>query len=355
MKIGSVIGSVTTPQKEKTSFFGRRKPSVSSSPPPIPAHARNPNSSPPPQTPPRRKNALILASTVISPDNNIINDSNASITALTARLNQVRDDKAKVAARRVGVQHAINAVYSQLETLALKEHETLINNELIRAQQVAKIKLTKRIHKRLEALLNINVINDAFFIWHSGDCCTINNLRLGKRDETKNNPALKSLAREDSAIAWPEINAALGTAAQLLDTIVRSKYNEIIFSTYKILPLGAFSKVIRLKHDDKPATVFNLFYDGSYSIFSGSGQKNFNSALKGLLWCLHDASEYITQHDKTMAMPYSITIDRKTGVLTIGGLDYNLGVEVDNWTKAMKYFLTNLKWLVAYQARNGGC
>lgn len=50
----------------------------------------------------------------------------------------------------------------------------------------------------MKKLMQMNAINDAFFIWYSGPFATINNFRLG------NLPA--------KPVEWTEINAALGQA-----------------------------------------------------------------------------------------------------------------------------------------------
>ena len=55
-----------------------------------------------------------------------------------------------------------------------------------------------RVCSNMKKLMQMNAINDAFFIWYSGPFATINNFRLG------NLPA--------KPVEWTEINAALGQA-----------------------------------------------------------------------------------------------------------------------------------------------
>jgi beclin 1 len=200
--------------------------------------------------------------------------------------------------------------------------------------------------------MTLNATNDAFFIWHSSKFATINGFRLGRLPSVQ--------------VDWLEINAALGHAALLLTTISRNPRVDLRFTTYKILPAGSFTKIAKLDGNNIVAT-YPLYTDGSYALF---GKRNFNSALKGLLHCLADGSQYVAAQNRTMQFPYPIeragdSNNKSTtssligttssigggGTMTIGGLSFAVGCDEEIWTRAMKYFLVDLKWLVAFCAK----
>ena len=109
--------------------------------------------------------------------------------------------------------------------------------------------------------------------------------------------------------------------------------------------MGSYSKIVTKVKGSAVPTVYNLYSDDRFSFF---GKRSFNKALQGLLRCLLDAGETIIKRDKTMEYPYPITEDTTIGELAIGGLSINYGTDAERWTRALKYLLTDLKWLVAF-------
>jgi hypothetical protein len=49
-------------------------------------------------------------------------------------------------------------------------------------------------------------------------------------------------------------------------------------------------------------------------------------------------------------MPHAIEKSPRGGELTIGGLPVSYGVDGVEWTRAMKYMLTNIKQLLIYRS-----
>ncbi|KAL8947818.1 MAG: hypothetical protein Q9222_005945 [Ikaeria aurantiellina] len=82
--------------------------------------------------------------------------------------------------------------------------------------------------QQLERLQRTNVYNDCFCISHDGHFGTINGLRLGRLPPPQN-------------VEWPEINAALGTAALLLATVAEKL--DFTFQGYRIKPMGSTSRI----------------------------------------------------------------------------------------------------------------
>ncbi|KAL9016869.1 MAG: hypothetical protein Q9180_008782, partial [Flavoplaca navasiana] len=78
-----------------------------------------------------------------------------------------------------------------------------------------------------------NVYNDCFCISHDGHCGTINGLRLGRLPPPQN-------------VDWPEINAALGSAALLLATVA-SKL-DVEFRGLRIKPMGSTSRIEKVDY-----------------------------------------------------------------------------------------------------------
>ena len=83
---------------------------------------------------------------------------------------------------------------------------------------------------------------------------------------------------------------------------------------------------------------------------------------------LKAAEQTIQRRDRTMALPHVIAplnqpgnnagasnppTTANGGELGIGGLSVSYGIaDPIEWTRAMKYLLTDVKWLVAYSAKH---
>ncbi|KAL7554451.1 hypothetical protein ACHAWF_019031 [Thalassiosira exigua] len=129
-------------------------------------------------------------------------------------------------------------------------------------------------------------------------------------------------------------------------------------------------------------TWYNLHhYDENGSVLSMGyyARRNFNAALEGLLYCVAEACLVVEKRDMALAAPYVMKVDglvagkdahgggrdgpggggggggggKDGGEATVGGLplayDPAAGVR---WTTVCKYLLTNLKWLLAYNAKH---
>lgn len=174
--------------------------------------------------------------------------------------------------------------------------------------------------RRLASLCRSNVLNDAFHIWHSGHFATINGLRLGR---------LASVP-----VDWIENNAAWGHASLLLSTLCKIVRFES--PTYMIVPMGNGSRLI--KKDG--GTLLELAGD-SGRLFSG---RRFDSAMAAFLVVVRELAEYCHKVDSTLALPYAV--DRGD---RIGGLSVRTQFNDDHvWTRALKFLLTDLKWLIAW-------
>ncbi|RLN69136.1 hypothetical protein BBJ29_000718 [Phytophthora kernoviae] len=167
----------------------------------------------------------------------------------------------------------------------------------------------------LRRLQRYNVCNDVFHIWHDGLFGTINGLRLGRLPS--------------KPVEWVEINAALGQAVLLLATIADRANFE--FSRNRLVPRGSFSRVVNM-------------YGKEYTLYSDGGmfrRRGFNQAMILFLECVEDAGRRAMKEEPSLKFPYKVERGK------IGGLPISLGND-EQWTRALKYMLTHLKWLLAW-------
>jgi beclin 1 len=170
----------------------------------------------------------------------------------------------------------------------------------------------------LRRLQRYNVCNDVFHIWHDGNFGTINGLRLGRLPS--------------KPVEWIEINAALGQAVLLLATI--AERSNLEFTRNKLIPRGSYSRVVNM-------------YGKEYYLFSDGGmfrRRGFNQAMILFLECVDDAGKRAMREEPTLKFPYKISRGK------IGDMSISLGND-EEWTKALKYMLTHLKWLLAWVAK----
>ena len=252
---------------------------------------------------------------------------------------------------------------------------------------------------QLDVLRTLDVTNDCFHIWYRGPFGTINGLRLG----TDISPASSSVgsgvggqsstghlsssdgggafdlssmvagaaasffsepnassaasgnntgsALDSFKVPWSETNAALGQVVLLLSVLQAKPNSGIVFKSHELIPMGACSKIGVRHTDGRATTEYGLFYsDESFSFF---GKRTFNTALNGLLHCLKDVINVASRRDRTITLPHEVIIPSGRGEITIGGLPIAFdGNNGESWSKAMKYLLTDLKWLVAFTTKN---
>ncbi|KAB2070102.1 hypothetical protein ES319_A08G136200v1 [Gossypium barbadense] len=182
--------------------------------------------------------------------------------------------------------------------------------------------MTEVSQAHLELLKRTNVLNDAFPIWHDGEFGTINNFRLGRLPKIP--------------VEWDEINAAWGQACLLLHTMCqyfRPKFHYRI----KIIPLGSYPRIM-----DSNNNTYELF--GPVNLFWST---RYDKAMTLFLTCLKDFAEFANAKDlennippeKCFNLPYKIENDKVENYSITQSFN-----KQENWTKALKYTLCNLKW-----------
>jgi len=121
-------------------------------------------------------------------------------------------------------------------------------------------------------------------------------------------------------------------------------------------------------------TWYNLHHyeeNGSLLSMGYYARRNFNTALEGLLHCIAEACFVVEKRNMALAAPYVMRVGglvvgkdvhgisegidggAKEGEASVGGLPLAYDpMSGEQWTMVCKYFLTNLKWLVAYAAKH---
>ncbi|KAL5970122.1 Beclin-1 [Taenia solium] len=176
-----------------------------------------------------------------------------------------------------------------------------------------------------ERLRRTNVLNAAFPIWYDGHIGVINGLHLGR------------LASKP--ITWPEINGALGQCAMLVTCL--AKKLSYTFKNYVIIPMGSQSKIAALPNGT-PLPLYNS--PGSMRIFSSA---SFDNALVMFLDCVGQLQARV-ERPPVFCLPFKILDGGRIQDRSGSAFSIKCSTATDeNWTKALKMLLMDLKYLIA--------
>lgn len=204
----------------------------------------------------------------------------------------------------------------QKELLEYQDEQQSVENQMRYAQA------------QLDKLKKTNVFNSTFHIWHKGHFGTINNFRLGR---------LPSVPVE-----WSEINAAWGQTVLLLHSLAR-KMN-LTFERYRLVPYGNHSYLESLADKSKDLPLYGT---GGFRFFWDT---KFDQAMVGFLDCLQQFKEAVEKVDKRFCLPYRMEKGKIYDTSGSGGA-FSIKIQFNSeeqWTKALKFVLTNLKWGLAW-------
>ncbi|XP_034936313.1 beclin-1-like protein isoform X2 [Chelonus insularis] len=179
---------------------------------------------------------------------------------------------------------------------------------------------------QLERLKKTNVFNATFYIWHSGHFGTINSFRLGRLPS--------------APVDWCEINAAWGQTTLLLTALAR-KMN-LTFQRFRLVPFGNHSYIEVLDQQKE----LPLYGSGGFKF---SWDTKFDAAMVAFLDCLQQFKEQVEKGDSGFCLPYKM--DRGKIEDSATGNSYSIKIQFNSeeqWTKALKFLLTNLKWGLAW-------
>jgi hypothetical protein len=305
--------------------------------------------------------------------------------ALREKLEQLRHRRRRLKEVTAQVSELQNQTLDHLDTLHREQQQSLEElGSLLQHRYSLK--------KFLEVSERWNVINDCFHIWHQGPFASINNCRLGAEapsipavwsddtethrqnvytgkhakaapsnapqpqrgwglfssssqvanDTTTTTTSSQPAPVEAPKVPWAEVNAALGHMVLLVQILARlSKVN----LPHTLHPMGASTR-ITIK-----GSLYNVYFEES-SLWGRHNLRNFHAALNGLCECILSLSK--TQTDKTIAVPHAMIYDNASLSWKIGGIPlvYGYGSSGVDFTRACKYLLTDLKWLVAYSVKH---
>ncbi|KAJ9589322.1 hypothetical protein L9F63_017481, partial [Diploptera punctata] len=182
---------------------------------------------------------------------------------------------------------------------------------------------------QLDRLEKTNVFNATFHIWHSGHFGTINNFRLGRLPS--------------APVDWSEINAAWGQTALLLTALAR-KMN-LTFQRYRLVPYGNHSYIEVLSEQRE----LPLFGSGGFRFLWDT---KFDAAMVAFLDCLQQFKEEVEKGDSGFCLTISYGERNGNEEEIEGDLQkYSVIIQFNSeeqWTKALKFLLTNLKWGLAW-------
>ncbi|CAK9141554.1 unnamed protein product [Ilex paraguariensis] len=206
-------------------------------------------------------------------------------------------------------------------------HFQLISHQEERDAILAKIEVSQA---HLELLKRTNVLNDAFPIWYDGEFGTIINFRLGRLPKIP--------------VEWDEMNAAWGQACLLLHTMAQYFLPKFQYRI-KILPMGSYPRIM-----DTSNNTYELF--GPVNLFWST---RYDKAMTLFLTCLKEFAEFANSKDKEnnippekcFKLPYKIENDRVENYSITQSCN-----KQENWTKALKYTLCNLKWALYWFVGN---
>ncbi|XP_028331568.1 beclin-1 isoform X2 [Gouania willdenowi] len=263
--------------------------------------------------------------------------------ALVKELEAVEEQRAAVAEELA--QSRVNA--QQLETEQLqyqKQYSEFKRQQLELDDELKSVDNQMRYcQTQLDRLKKTNVFNATFHIWHSGQFGTINNFRLGR---------LPSVPVE-----WNEINAAWGQTVLLLHALANKM--GLRFQRYRLVPYGNHSYLESLTDKSKELP---LYCSGGLRFF---WDNKFDHAMVAFLDCVQQFKDEVEKGGTGFCLPYRLEaflkkmklrkkMDVEKGKIEdTGGSGGSYSIKTqfnseEQWTKALKFMLTNLKWGLAW-------
>ncbi|KAG0480595.1 hypothetical protein HPP92_011453 [Vanilla planifolia] len=188
----------------------------------------------------------------------------------------------------------------------------------------------------LELLKRTNVLADAFPIWHDGEFGTINNFRLGRSLKHRLN-GMKLMPLGGKLVYF--CTQWLIIFGQNFRNLVCLQITSSIRYRIKIIPMGSYPRIM-----DSNNNTYELF--GPVNLFWST---RYDKAMTLFLTCLKEFADFANAMDqeknippeKRLRLPYKIENDKvETYTIT---QSFN---KQENWTKALRYMLCNLKWVL---------
>ncbi|EEB06820.1 beclin family protein [Schizosaccharomyces japonicus yFS275] len=239
--------------------------------------------------------------------------------SLLQQLKQAEEEESQLIEENAGFWQDFNN--SQLELANLQQSNDSIHMRF------------EMLSTSMENLQKLNIYSDIFYISHyaesedDGSIATINGLRLGKLPSQR--------------VSWSEINAAWGMTVLLMQVLAEKLH--FVSEKFELKPYGSHSYILKKEVDASgniKAAKLNLFSSGELKLFM---HRRFDQGMVAFLDYMKHMGEFCSRIDPAMELPYGIEHDR------IGGKCIRLAFNQDEtWTKALKFMLTNVKFIEAY-------
>ncbi|XP_053115237.1 beclin-1 isoform X4 [Hemicordylus capensis] len=211
----------------------------------------------------------------------------------------------------------------ELKEFALEEERLIEMLEDVEQKRKAMANDVEKVRAEAERL-------DQEEVEHSGQFGTINNFRLGR---------LPSVPVE-----WNEINAAWGQTVLLLHALANKM--GLTFQRYRLIPYGNHSYLESLTDKSKELP---LYCSGGLRFF---WDNKFDHAMVAFLDCVQQFKEEVEKGETRFCLPYRMDVEKGKIEDTGGsGGSYSIKTQFNSeeqWTKALKFMLTNLKWGLAW-------
>jgi beclin 1 len=185
---------------------------------------------------------------------------------------------------------------------------------------------SKHMEAHLHDMQSCYLLNRAFFIWFDGHFGLINGFRLGRLPS--------------QPVEWMEVNAAWGDVCLLLVTMAKKAG----FSFSQWLPIAAGSQSRIESVTDKKSFEMYGSNEISFNILFWKGR--YDSAMVAFLCCVKQLADFFQRQCPEFAVPHKI--DKET----IGDINIKYSAGEATWTRALKFLLTDLKFMIMYLAAN---
>jgi len=247
--------------------------------------------------------------------------------SLLSRLEETEEERRKVNKECQSMDKELSQL-KQEEEKHLEEYADLRLQSLeLEEEQISAKQYLQHCQDQLKKLQRTNVFNATFHIWHQGPFGTINGFRLGRL------PGVH--------IEWSEINAAWGQVVLLLSSL--TKKMDMRFQRYRLVPFGnqSFLESLDDRSKDLP-----LYGSGGLRFLWDT---KFDHAMVAFLDCLQQFKEEV-EGNSGFSLPYRM---EKGKIEDTGGSGQMFSIKMqfnseEQWTKALKFMLTNLKWGLAW-------
>ena len=235
-----------------------------------------------------------------------LSDLVSNYSALESRESRLRARLTELETEDRKLRETSDAVFERW----LEVQERAVESEI---SSLAVDRKIKNLRTDLKTLKRLNVVDAIFKISCDHDVASINGLRLG------NNKT--------------EINAALGQIALLIQFVQNKSTNYT--SNFRVFPKGSLSYL------SESTNIFELYLTSENRFF---GSRKFDLAMQALLAVVQELLMHCLRGNRALRIPYKIALPDKIANVSVNLQFHGQG----QWTQAMKFLLTNLKFLLLH-------